>query len=226
MLKRLLRRPALRAALVGLLGHYLAFALRSTRWKLLGAEHLPTPSGPPVIAAFWHEGLALMPALWTEVHRRGERRAVHVLVSRHSDGRVIGAMLQRFGVAVVHGSSARGGQDRGGAAGLRALAAVLAGGGHVAITPDGPRGPRRVAAPGVAHLAALSGAMVLPMAAQTGRRRVLRSWDRMVLPLPWGRGVICCGPPVAVPREDWLVALPAISAAMDACSAHADAACL
>lgn len=225
MLKRLLRRPALRAALVGLLGHYLAFALRTTRWTLLGAEHLPTPDGPPAIAAFWHENLALMPALWTELRRRGERRGVHVLVSRHHDGRVIGAMLRRFGVAVVHGSSARGGQDRGGAAGLRALAGVLAGGGHVAITPDGPRGPRRVAAPGVAHLAALSGAVVLPVAAQAGRRRVLRSWDRLVLPLPWGRGVIVCGPPVIVPREQWENLLPVIAAALDACSRRADAAC-
>ena len=69
------------------------------------------------------------------------------------------------------------------------------------ITPDGPRGPPRVAAPGVAQLAAMAGVRVLPCAAQTSRRRVLGTWDRMVLPLPWGRGVIVCAPPIMVPRN-------------------------
>ena len=87
-------------------------------------------------------------------------------------------MVSRFALDVVLGSSSRGG-----AKGLRTAAQLLAGGDHIAITPDGPRGPRRVAAPGVAQLAALSGAPVLPCAAQTTRRWVLPTWDRMVVPL-------------------------------------------
>ena len=75
---------------------------------------------------------------------------------------------------------------------------LLAGGDHIAITPDGPRGPRRVAAAGVAQLAALSGVPVLPCAAQTTRRWVLRTWDRMVVPQPFGRGVVVCLPTITV----------------------------
>jgi hypothetical protein len=102
---------------------------------------------------------------------------------------------------------------------------VLEGGSHVVITPDGPRGPRRKAALGVAQLAALSGVPVLPCAAQIRPRWVLNSWDRMVLPLPFGRGVIVCGPSIAVPREGWEAALPVIAQAMTDAADQADALC-
>jgi lysophospholipid acyltransferase (LPLAT)-like uncharacterized protein len=101
----------------------------------------------------------------------------------------------------------------------------LSRGDQVGITPDGPRGPRRVAAPGVAQLAALSGVVVLPCSAQTTRRRVLASWDRMVLPLPFGRGVLVCQKPIAVPRDAAEAALPEIAAALTAAAEHADRLC-
>jgi lysophospholipid acyltransferase (LPLAT)-like uncharacterized protein len=93
-------------------------------------------------------------------------------------------------------------------------------------TPAGPRGPRRVAAPGVAQVAALSGAPVLPCAAQVSRRRVLRSWDRMVIPRPFGRGAVVVGRAIQVPREGWEASLPEIAAALDAAADRADALCL
>jgi lysophospholipid acyltransferase (LPLAT)-like uncharacterized protein len=145
---------------------------------------------------------------------------MHVLVSRHRDGRFIGTVLRRFRVSVVHGSSSRGG-----AAGLRALLDVLGRGDQVVITPDGPRGPRRVAAPGVAQLAALSGVPVLPCSAQTSRRWQLRSWDRMVIPRPFGRGVVVCQASITVERARWQEAVPAIEAAMTLAADQADAAC-
>ena len=227
MLKHLLRRPWVQAGLAGLLGGYLQFALRTTRWTLHGEAHLaPHIALHPAVAAFWHERLSLMPAMWTLVYERSSRRArAFVLVSRHTDGRFIGDVLRRFHAEVVHGSTARNGRDRGGAAGARALLAVLEAGGHVVITPDGPRGPRRVAAAGVAQLAARSGAPVLPCAAQTSRRWVLPSWDRMVLPLPWGRGVIVCGEPIAVGRDSAEAALPRIAAAMTEAAEAADRLC-
>jgi lysophospholipid acyltransferase (LPLAT)-like uncharacterized protein len=95
----------------------------------------------------------------------------------------------------------------------------------VLITPDCPRGPRRQAAPGVAQLAALSGAVVVPVGAAARWHRILPSWDRMMFPLPFGRGVLVAGPPIAVPREGAAAALPVIAAAIDAACAAADAAC-
>jgi len=227
MLKRLMRHPRLQAWLAALLGRYLDFALRSTRWTVHGQEYLDTEAARrPVVAAFWHERLPLMPAMWQHVHAAsGGRARAYVLVSRHKDGRFIGEIVRRYHVQVVHGSSQRAGQDRGGAAGALAQRDGLRAGGHAVITPVGPRGPRRLAAPGVAQLAAISGARVLPCAAQTSRHRVLPSWDRMVLPLPWGRGVIVCGEPIAVPRDGAEAALPGIAAALTAATDRADALC-
>jgi len=215
MLKRLLRRPVVQLVLASLLSRYLRFALNTTQWTLYGGEHLaPLLSGTPAVVAFWHERLPLMPALWTLARRRAKHVKACVLVSRHSDGRFIGEVMRRFDVAVAHGSTYRQGRDRGGAAGMRALLDQLAAGNHVVITPDGPRGPARVAAPGVAQLAAMASVRVLPCAAQTSRKRVLRTWDQMVLPLPWGRGVIVCGRPIMVPRHRVDDALPVIAEAL------------
>jgi lysophospholipid acyltransferase (LPLAT)-like uncharacterized protein len=226
MIKRVLRHDAVLGLLAALLGRYLDFALRTTRWTLDGAEHVaPHIAGQPCIVAFWHERLPLMPALWRLARRRGSTARTHVLVSRHRDGRFIGLVVGRFRLEIVHGSTGRNGQDRGGAASLRQMLEFLGRGDHVAITPDGPRGPRRTAAPGVAQLAALSGAMVLPCSAQTSRRRVLRTWDRMVLPLPFGRGVLVCGKPIAVSREEANAALPAIALAMTEAADRADLLC-
>jgi lysophospholipid acyltransferase (LPLAT)-like uncharacterized protein len=225
-MKRLLQRPIVQTAFAKVLGLYLAFALRTTRWSLDGCEHMaPHAAGAPVIVAFWHERLPMMPMLWLKARRarpgRGARNRVHVLVSQHRDGRFIGAVVSRFSLDVVLGSSTRGG-----AKSLRLLLNLLASGDHIAITPDGPRGPRRVAAAGVAQLAALSGAPILPCAAQTTRHWVLRTWDRMVVPRPFGRGVVVCLPTIAVGRDAWQDALPAIGTALTAAAERADRLCL
>ncbi len=223
VLKRLLRHPAALRMLAAVLGRYLDFALSTTRWTVIGQAHFaPFEQGAPVIAAFWHEHLPLMPALWARARKATPGLALHVLVSRHNDGRFIGDVIGRFGLKVAHGSSARGGRNRGGAAGAMTLLAALEAGDQVAITPDGPRGPRRVAAPGVALLAGLSGCVVLPCAAQMRRRLVLGSWDRMIVPLPWGRGVLVCAAPIAVARDGGADMLPVISRALIAASEAAE----
>jgi lysophospholipid acyltransferase (LPLAT)-like uncharacterized protein len=204
-------------------GTYLFAALRTTRWQLHGvANFSPFARGDVVIAAFWHERLALMPMLWLTARAMHphEPASIHMLVSQHRDGKMIASILHRLGVHAVHGSSSGGG-----AAGIRQAISVLRGGSQIVITPDGPRGPRRIAAPGVARLAALSGAPVLPCAAQISRRRVLKSWDRMVIPLPFGKGVLVCEPAIRVARDDWETSLPEIMKAMTAATTRADRLC-
>jgi len=223
MLRKLIRHPTTQTAFARLLSLYLAFCYRTARWSLSGYDHVApfASKGVPVIITFWHERLPMMPMLWTVAHRLfpgAKDWQPHVLVSRHRDGRFIGEVVSRFRLVMVHGSTSRGG-----ATGMRAMLRVLRDGSPVAITPDGPRGPRRVAAEGVAQLAALAGVVVLPTAAATSRHRLLPSWDRMMLPLPFSRAVLVCGAPIHVPREDALGALPAIEAALNAACDTADA---
>jgi lysophospholipid acyltransferase (LPLAT)-like uncharacterized protein len=143
-----------------------------------------------------------------------------VLISPHRDGRMVGAVLSMFGISAVEGSSSRGGLKA-----QRRLLELLAEGSIIGITPDGPRGPARQAAPGLAQLAALAGVPILPCGAQTSHHFRLRSWDRMVFPWPFGKGVVVCLPPIAVPRQDWRAAVPGIGAALTAAADEADRLC-
>jgi lysophospholipid acyltransferase (LPLAT)-like uncharacterized protein len=221
MLRRLTRHPTLQAAVAHLLGLYLAFVYRTTRWRLIGGEHIDAAFAAhgAVIAGFWHENLPVMPKLWKLAQPRVGSGIGHVLVSRHRDGRFIGAVVKRFDLVMVYASSSRGG-----AAGMLALMRLLRGGASVVITPDGPRGPRRRAALGVAQLAAMSGKPVLPAAGRSSHGIPLRSWDRMVIPLPFARGVLVVGPAILVPRDGAEAALPAVVAGLDAACDVADAA--
>ncbi len=225
MAKRLIRHPLVQGMLARLVALYLRLVWATTRWTLLGEEHAQPFVGQPMILAFWHERLPLAALGWRLLARRvldqgdasGGRRA-QVLISRHRDGRLIAAAVKPFGIDVVHASSSKGG-----ASGLRGLARILSGGGVAVITPDGPRGPARVAAPGVAQLAALSGVPVLPCAVASTRMHLAGSWDRMRFPLPFGRGFAMVGAPITVTRENAETALAAIEDALTSACAQVDA---
>ena len=213
----LLKSPPVQAALAWAGASYLTLASATQSWRVEGEEHLRLMAeGSPLIVAFWHETLPSMPIFWRRAKRMGMTRPGTALASRHRDGQMIGRVLGHFGIGLVSGSSSRGG-----AAGLRGLLRALEQGHNVALTPDGPRGPRHVAARGVAQLAALSGAAILPCAAATSRAKTISSWDEMRLPLPFGRGVLVCGAPIFVPRANWQEALPQIEAALNAALAQA-----
>ncbi|HTQ70575.1 MAG TPA: DUF374 domain-containing protein [Acidocella sp.] len=209
----------MQAFLARLLAWYIGAALRlQFGFRVEGRENLRLLAGDaPMIAAFWHETLPTMPALWREARKAGMTRPAVVLASRHRDGQLIGNIMRAFGMGLVSGSSSSGG-----VASLQELVRIVTGGTHVAITPDGPRGPARHAAAGVAALAGLTGARILPCGVATSRYLPMRkSWDGMRIPLPFGRMVLVCGAPIDVPRENWRAALPEIEAALNAAQARA-----
>jgi len=171
--------------------------------------------GELAIVAFWHARLLLMPFAYP-----GQR--VAIMISQHRDGEYIARIAERLGLAVVRGSATRGASRA-----FRQMLQSLRSGSHVAITPDGPRGPRQEVKPGVVELARLSGMPILPLAFGAWPRKTLRSWDRFQLPLPFGRGVYAWGEPIYVPAEADPAALQACQAALqqrlDALGAVADA---
>jgi lysophospholipid acyltransferase (LPLAT)-like uncharacterized protein len=217
-MKRFLQFSEVQPAIAAIAAAYLKFVANTTRWKIEGQDGIDAFAGTaPCIVAFWHETLPSMPVAWMLARRRGRTKQAVVLASGHRDGQLIGMAMGAFGLGLVVGSSSRGG-----ATGLRRLAAALKDGSDVGLTPDGPRGPRRVAAAGVAQLAALSGAQVLPVAAWTQKALQFRSWDRMRFPLPFGRGRVVFGSMITVPRQDWASALPVIEAAVTAAAQRAE----
>ncbi len=150
----------------------------------------------PVIFALWHCHVFFMPML-----RLHTRQPVSVLLSAHRDAQIVGVAARMRGVELVAGSSTRGG-----ARAFLQLLQLLRQGRHVCITPDGPRGPAREVKPGAVHLAQRSGCALVPMGLALTRGRHLRSWDRTLLPLPFGRVVITLGAPLPVVEGDDLEA--------------------
>jgi hypothetical protein len=119
-----------------------------------------------------------------------------MLISEHADGQMIAKGMQRLGFSTITGSSRRRG-----VAALREMHRRLQEGAAVGITPDGPKGPRMRAKPGVIAAARAEGVSIVPVSAATTRRRVLGTWDRFCLILPFGRGLLLWGSPLAVPSE-------------------------
>jgi len=198
-LKWLGRRRWGRRALGLLIALYIKLVWRTSRWRDAGPSRRAAlgDGSLTAIVVFWHGRLLMMPPV-----ARG--LPVRMLISGHRDGRIIADTLGHFGLATVAGSTARGGSRA-----LRAVLRLLAEGITVGFTPDGPRGPRMRASAGAAAAARLAGVPVLPVAYGHSRRRVLGSWDRFVLPLPFGRGVFVWGRPIDVPRDGGSAALEA-----------------
>jgi lysophospholipid acyltransferase (LPLAT)-like uncharacterized protein len=142
-------------------------------------------AGKGRIYAFWHSNLLPM-----AFHFRNTGKLA--LVSESRDGRRAAAVAQRWGHAIIHGSSSHGGM-----AALRSCARELRRGANIVITPDGPRGPREVVKPGIAQIALLAGASVVPMRALPSRVFRLHSWDGFMIPAPFARIEIHIGAPIA-----------------------------
>ncbi|HET6522377.1 MAG TPA: lysophospholipid acyltransferase family protein [Geminicoccaceae bacterium] len=199
--KRLLQRPRVRAVLARLAAGYLRLLHRTGRWRAEGDPEATAliRDGVPSIGAFWHGRLVMAPWVWRAMLVEAGRdpgTKGHVLASAHGDARLIAEAIERLGHGSVAGSSRRGG-----AGALLELRRILAEGGFVCLTPDGPLGPRMRAQPGVVQLARVTGAPVIPMAFAASNQRLLGSWDRLALPLPFARGVLAWGAPLRVPAD-------------------------
>lgn len=171
------------------LAAHIGLVRRTTRWKTVGEEAArgAWAGEKPVIVAFWHNRLAMMPYCWPSA------RPFHMLISSHPDGQLIARTVKHFGIETVAGSSTRGGSEA-----LRSLVRLIKSGVSVGITPDGPRGPRMRASDGAIALARLSGAPIVPAAVSVSRRVVLGSWDRLIVALPFGEGAMVWGEPLTV----------------------------
>ena len=190
--RRILRSARLRRFLCWTIQLYIRFVYLTNRWSIEGAEipHRLRREGRCFILAFWHGRLLMIPMAWQRL------APMHMLISAHRDGRIIADAVTYFGVDSIPGSTRRGGP-----AALRTMLKRLEQGECVGITPDGPRGPATRASAGVVNVARLAEAPIVPIVFATSRRRVLRTWDRFHLALPFGRGVFLWGEPIEIERE-------------------------
>lgn len=140
------------------------------------------------IYAFWHENM-LLPA-----YQYG-RPDIRVLISQHADGQMIAEVCRHLHFRLVRGSTTRGGVEA-----VRKML-KLSGRAHLAITPDGPRGPRRQVQAGLVFLAARTGLPIVPLGIGYQKPWRVQSWDRFAIPRPWSRGICVMAEPIRIPPD-------------------------
>lgn len=149
----------------------------------------------PLIIAFWHGEHFMMPFA-----RRNYPAAV--LISRHRDGEINAIAAERFDIETVRGSGSHGNDfhRKGGVGAFKTMLRTLEDGTNMALTADVPKVARK-AGLGIIMLARESGRPILPIAIATSRFKRMNNWDRSVIHLPFGRGVIASGATVCVPKD-------------------------
>lgn len=118
------------------------------------------------------------------------------MVSASKDGGFLAAILENFRVEPVRGSSSRRGPQA-----LLELTTWAERAYDLAITPDGPRGPRYEVQEGTMSLAQVTGLPIIPFAFNLSWKITANSWDKFQIPLPFGRCEIITGEALRVPRE-------------------------
>lgn len=201
MLKQLLGNSIVQFLIGRAISSYMKLVGATTRWERLNeAAVLPfREGGGKLVATVWHARILATHKLWA--FGPGAPKA-KVLISQSREGAIVAETARGVGVEPVRGSAAKGGRLKGGVEAMRAMARHIEDGGIICITPDGPRGPRMRVKSGAVHLAKIAGAPLMVFTWSTSRRKVFNSWDRFMLPLPFGRGVLMWSDPIAPPAPD------------------------
>jgi lysophospholipid acyltransferase (LPLAT)-like uncharacterized protein len=185
-----LRNPWLIRAAAAVLAVLVRLWMATMRVRTVSADgrsHPIDPQNERLIYAFWHESL-LAPLV--------TRPQARVLISQHRDGELIAQACQWLGIGVIRGSTSRGGSQ--------ALLEMIRGQGnshHLAITPDGPQGPRRELQAGAVMVAGQTGLRIVPIGVGFSRAWRAPSWDRFAVPAPFSTLYGVLGEPVSIPRE-------------------------
>lgn len=127
----------------------------------------------------WHGDLVSCPVNYFNARPNSK---VKTMISQSKDGEIISKVYSLFGIESIRGSSSKGATKA-----LISTIKEIKSGNDVALTPDGPRGPRFSIADGVIAIAQKSGAKIVVLNSQPSKYWQFNSWDKFVLPKPFGR---------------------------------------
>jgi len=150
---------------------------------------------PPFIVALWHEYILLSPYIFRKL--MGDGAKVSVIISEHFDGKIIAKVNSYYDVGYIQGSSTRGGVKA-----LKESFKLIDSSSCVAITPDGPRGPRRSVADGIVGIAQKKDVPIVAFSFSASSYWRLKSWDKFLIPKPFSTIMIKVSEPFFVSDLD------------------------
>lgn len=159
------------------LGHFLAYSAISILCKSLRVEKINFESienlkseNRNFVLAFWH-GTMLLP--W---YLHGSPNVV-ALTSMSKDGDLLARLLKKWNYKVVRGSSSSGGEIA-----LGIMVDYAKNKFSIAITPDGPRGPRHKFKAGAVITAKKSNIPLVLVGIGFKRKKIFKNWDKFEIP--------------------------------------------
>ncbi len=191
--KNILKSPLIEKIIGTLAYAYLKFVGMTTRWEVSGVketyEALDKYGSMVVIG--WHGRTLEMPYFWNK------SRKLNALVSPHRDGRLIVEILRRFGIGNIDGSS-----NQNSSTAAINLMKNLQQGNSIAIIPDGPRGPSMTLGMSPIFYAWKSGKPIMGITYSiAGSKVIKKSWDDMLVPFPFHRGIYVITKPLIIPQN-------------------------
>ena len=148
-------------------------------------------SGRPIMVCVWH-GRLVFPS-W---YLRLKTTNVHAIASRHTDAEIMARVLRRWGYGLIRGSTRKGGK-----AVVQKMADVFKNAGIIAVTNDGPKGPPRIAKAGSTGLALKYNVQIVTITGSATKFWQMKSWDRSMLPKPFGTIHIIVSPPLDISEK-------------------------
>ena len=193
---RILKRFSKTSAGQKLTGFFFYFITKlislSIRWEYFeqSKKHKIFDNKYKYIFCCWHNKLFLGP------HLLPRNRVINALQSSHSDGMITSLAFQYLGMNVILGSSKKGGMQA-----FRKMVKSLQLGESIAITPDGPKGPKEKVKEGIIKLAQITNTPIIPLVWATRNFKIINSWDNFVLPYPFSKGIYSFGKPIHIEKE-------------------------
>ncbi len=200
-MKKLLENPVMQAFIAWVIASYLKFCYATTKWTYYGQDEMAEIWKHSAIAAFWHERVQLGHAVWPKGY---ELSPTAILSSMSKSGNVSVMINSHFGSHSIRGSSAKASnptKNKGGTAAFLEMMRWLKKGGHIAVTPDGPRGPARVMTEGTLKLAQAGNVPLVFFSAAVKKHKRFKTWDRLIFPYPFNKGVVLWRVFGPIPRD-------------------------
>tara|TARA_B100000700_G_scaffold300885_1_gene369545 strand:- start:88 stop:759 length:672 start_codon:yes stop_codon:yes gene_type:complete len=190
--KKILRTKLAYSFICWIASKYIKFVSLTLKWKYLNKKHADTlwKNNENFILCFWHGRLLMMPLSWKK------EKKINMLISEHPDGQLISKTVKYFGINTIHGSTSKGGTKA-----IRNIIESLKSGQSVGITPDGPRGPKMKINSAIIKIASLTGFKILPLSCSVKNKFFLKSWDKFLVALPFGKGCFAWGEPLKIKKK-------------------------
>lgn len=183
-------------ALGFVIAQFLRFLFYSSKKTYIGKENVTQyfDKDQPIIVVSWHNRNILGAFGYLSLRPKG--RQWFPMSSASKDGSIATSAMEWLGVTCIRGSSSKRGMQA-----LREMLRTAKDGNDLGITPDGPRGPKYKIQEGVITTAKLTGCPLVPMAYQAKRKKLLNSWDAMIVPFPFNHLRYVYGEPMVIPRK-------------------------